>query len=109
MWKKQSRRICGVVHHGVYAAEFLDASLDHRARGVRFGDAAGVGNRVAARCLDFLNHLLRRSFRLAGAFQRRAQIVNHHGGAFGRSHQRNISTDPATRSGDQNNLSIKCL
>jgi hypothetical protein len=58
-----------VVHHRVDAAEFADSGFDHRARGVRIGDVAAIGDRIAARRLDFFNDFLRRGFRLSGALQ----------------------------------------
>jgi hypothetical protein len=76
----------GVVHHRVDAAEFLDPGFDHRARGVGIGDVAAIGDRVAACGLDFLYDLLGRGLGLAGALQRRAQIVHYHRGAFRRRH-----------------------
>ena len=99
----------GVVHHRVDAAEFLDTRLDHRARGVRIGDVAAIGDRIAARRLDLFDDFLRRSFCLTGAFQGCAQIIDHHGGAFCGCHQGDITPDPTAGPGDQNHLSVKCF
>ena len=99
----------GVVHHRVDAAEFLDTRPDHRARGVRIGDVAAIGDRIAARRPDLGNNLLRRAFGLARAFQRRPQIVNHNSSAFRGCHQGDVAPDPTAGPGDQNHLSVKCF
>ena len=99
----------GVVHHRVDAAEFLDTRLDHRARGVRIGDVAAIGDRIAARRPDLGNNFLRSGFGLARAFQRGTQIIDHHGGAFCGCHQGDITPDPTAGPGDQNDLSVKCF
>ena len=99
----------GVVHHRVDAAEFLDPGLDHRARGVRIGDVAAIGDRVAPGGPDLFDDFLRRSFGLTGAFEGRAQIVDHNGGTFCGCHQGDVAPDPTAGPGDQNHLSVKCF
>ena len=99
----------GVVYHRVDATEFLDPGFDHRARGIGIGDRAAIGNGIAPSGPDLFDDFLRRSFCLTGAFQGCAQIIDHHGGAFGGCHQGDITPDPTAGPGDQNDLSVKCF
>src|SRR5262249_58587157 len=61
-------------------------------------------DRLAATALDLLDHLLRGRGIRAGAFEARADVADHDGGALARHHQRNAAPDAAAGAGDDCDL-----
>ena len=74
-----------------------------------FGDALGAGERAAALRLDFVDHFLRRAGITPLAFDRRADVIDHHARAGGRHREREIAPDAPARTGDQRDFSFEQL
>ena len=72
----------GVVDQDVDAAEGIERGLDDLVGVLRLGDRERRGDRLAARLLDLVDHLLRRAGVAAGAVERGADVVDHDLGAL---------------------------
>ena len=97
----------GVVDDDVQLAEVIDCAIDDPLGRLEVGDALEVGDCLAARRADFLDHVLGRRARLPGAVEVSAEVVHDHLGAVLRQQQRLFAPDAAAGAGDYRNFACQ--
>jgi hypothetical protein len=90
----------GVVHDDVEAPEGVDRLLDHLLRRVPVAHVGAVHDRLAARCLDLVDDLLRRGRVGAGAVAVATEVVHDDLGALLGEHERVLAPDATPGAGD---------
>ena len=90
----------GVVDEDVEAPEGVDRRVDEVLGALPVGDVVGVGDRLAARCLDLGDDVVRRALIGASALVRAAAVVDHDLGALGSEEQGMFAPEPTSGSGD---------
>ena len=96
----------GVVHQDVDAAERVERGLHDLVGVLRLADRQRRGDRLPARLLDLVDHLLRRAGVAARAVERGADVVDQDLGALRRQHDRDGAADAAARAGDDGDFSF---
>src|SRR6516164_1340365 len=105
--KQDIAQIASIVDDSVDPAECVDRRSNHFDGALVTCNAAAIGNRASARFDDFINHLLSwRNIRFAIAFQRAAQIVDHHCGPRGRHFEGYATADAAAGACNKGNFAF---
>ena len=102
-----SRRMPGVVHHDVDAAERVERALHDRGAALGGGDRVGVAHRLAAGVDDLGDDLLGRGRRAAGAVDRAAEVVHHDARAAPGELERVAASETTAGAGDDRDLSVE--
>ena len=94
-WKMRSRRMPALLTRMSTRPKASSAALTICVGVLRLGDRERRGDRLAARLLDLVDHLLRRAGVAARAVERRADVVDHDARALLRHQQRDGAADAA--------------
>src|SRR5690606_26751101 len=97
----------GHVHDAVDPAEGVDRLLHHALRGLEVGDALAVDDGSTTRLLDDLDDFLSRRLVLTLAGYRTAEIVDHHLRALCSGKDRDLPSDAAAGTGNEDDLTFE--
>ena len=97
----------GVVDDDVDAPVGVDRGLHDRLAALGRGDRVGVGDGLAARGFDLVDHLLGGAGVAAGAVDRAAEVVHHDERAPRGEQQRVLASEAATGARDDRYLAVE--
>ena len=97
----------GDVHQDIELAEFLDRLVDEAFAAFDAGDIHVIGNRVAARGFDFLDHVVGGRLRFLLPRDRDAKIVDYHCASLRGECPRDAAADTAATAGDGGYFSVE--
>ena len=97
----------GDVHQDVELAEFLDRLVDEALAAFDGRDIHVIGNCVAARGFDFLDHVIGGRLRFLLPRDRDAKIVDYNCASLRGECPRDAAADTATAAGDGGYLSVE--